>query len=139
MRIMAVDLGLARTGLAISDEGERLAAPIGTVAERDSARLLERVAQQAQQHGAGMIVVGYPKNMDGTCGESAQRAEAFARALSERTGLEVALWDERMTTMAAIGYLNSSDVRGKKRKNVIDTVAATVILDGFLESRRLRG
>lgn len=139
MRIMAVDLGLARTGLAISDEGERLAAPIGTVAERDSARLLERVAQQAQQHGAGMIVVGHPKNMDGTCGESAQRAEAFADALSERTGLEVALWDERMTTMAAIGYLNSSDVRGKKRKNVIDTVAATVILDGFLESRRLRG
>ena len=139
MRIMAVDLGLARTGLAISDEGERLAAPIGTVAERDSARLLERVAQQAQQHGAGMSVVGHPKNMDGTCGESAQRAEAFARALSERTGLEVALWDERMTTMAAIGYLNSTDVRGKKRKNVIDTVAATVILDGFLESRRLRG
>ena len=86
-----------------------------------------------------MIVVGHPKNMDGTCGESAQRAEAFADALAERTGLEVRLWDERMTTMAAIGYLNSTDVRGKKRKNVIDTVAATVILDGFLESRRLRG
>ncbi len=139
MKIMAVDLGLARTGLAMSDPREMLASPIGTVEERDLERLATRVAAEAAARGAELIVVGHPRNMDGSRGESAQRAEGFAARLGELTGLTVELWDERMTTVSAIGYLNATDVRGKKRKQVVDTVAATIILQDFMDARRLRG
>ncbi len=138
MRILAVDLGLARTGLAISDETEFLASPVCTVNERRLDRLCEKIAAIAAEQQAAMIVVGHPKNMDGTRGESARRAEQFAEDLKTATGLPVALWDERMTTVTAISYLNETDVRGKKRKAVVDTVAATVILQDYLEYRRLR-
>ena len=137
MRILAVDLGLARTGLAIADETECLASPVGTSAERRLDRLCEKIATVAAEQRAAMIVVGHPKNMDGTRGESAQRAEQFAEDLKAATGLPVTLWDERMTTVTAISYLNETDVRGKKRKAVVDTVAATVILQDYLEYRRL--
>lgn len=139
MKIMAVDLGLTRTGLAISDAREMLASPIGTLTEYDPERLAQRIAAVAAEQHAERLVVGHPKNMDGTCGESARRAEAFAGRLHELTGLETVLWDERMTTVSAIGILNEADVRGKKRKQVVDTVAATIILEGYLESRRLSG
>ncbi len=138
MKIMAVDLGLVRTGLAISDPREMLASPIGTVEERDLERLAQRVAAEAVAQCAEMIVVGHPRNMDGSRGESAQRAEGFAAHLGELTGLPVELWDERMTTVSAIGYLNATDVRGKKRKQVVDTVAATIILQDYMDARRLR-
>lgn len=139
MRIMAVDLGLARTGLAISDAREMLAGPLETLEERDANRLLERVVAIAGSQNAQMIVVGHPRNMDGTRGESARRAEEFAQALENASGLPVHLWDERMTTLSAAGYLNAVDVRGKKRKQVIDTVAATIILQDFMDNRRLNG
>ena len=139
MKIMAVDLGLARTGLAISDPREMLASPIGTVEERDLERLATRVTEEAATRGVELIVVGHPRNMDGSRGESAQRAEGFAARLHDLTGLAVELWDERMTTVSAIGYLNATDVRGKKRKQVVDTVAATIILQDFMDARRLRG
>ncbi|MBP3936976.1 MAG: Holliday junction resolvase RuvX [Clostridia bacterium] len=137
MKILAVDLGLARTGLAISDATEFLASPVGTVNERRLDRLLEKIAAVAAAQRAEMIVVGHPKNMDGSCGESAQRAAQFAEDLKIATGLPVTLWDERMTTVTAHSYLNEADVRGKKRKAVVDTVAATVILQDYLEYRRL--
>ena len=137
MKILAVDLGMVRTGLAISDVTEFLATPIGTVTERHLDRLLERVAALAAEQRAELIVVGHPKNMDGTRGESALRAEGFAEQLKEASGLPVTLWDERMTTVTAHSYLNEADVRGKKRKAVVDTVAATVILQDYLEYRRL--
>ena len=139
MKILAVDLGLARTGLAISDPREMLASPVGTLEEYNPERLVQRVAAIAVEQGAELLVVGHPRNMDGSRGESARRAEAFAQALGEATGLPVEMWDERMTTVSAIGYLNQTDVRGKKRKQVVDTVAATIILQDFLDSRRLRG
>lgn len=134
MRILAVDLGLARTGLAISDESGFLASPIGTLEEKNLAALGRKVASIARERQAGEIVVGHPRNMDGTRGESARRAEAFADDLREKTGLPVRLWDERMTTMSAIGYLNQNDVRGKKRKAVVDTVSAVIILQNYLDS-----
>lgn len=134
MRILAVDLGKARTGLAAADSTVRLASPVGTVNEHNERRLLSAVAEAAQREQAQRIVVGHPRNMDGSRGESAQRAEAFAEALRQQTGLEVVLWDERMTTVTAIGYLNEQNVRGKKRKAVVDTVAATVILQNYLDS-----
>ena len=136
MRVLAVDLGLSRTGLAISDQNAILASPVGTVAEHNAERLADRVAAMALEQKAEKIVVGHPRNMDGSCGESARRAEAFAEALRERLALPVVLWDERMTTVTAIGYLNEQNVRGKKRKAVVDTVAATVILQNYLDSLR---
>ena len=139
MKILAVDLGVARTGLAICDETETLASPLTTICERRDEPRLDKVAQIALESGAGLIVVGHPKNMDGTCGESAQRAERFAKALAEQTGLPVTLWDERLTTVSAIGYLNETDTRGKKRKAVVDTVAATIILQNYLDSRHRNG
>ena len=139
MRILAVDLGLVRTGLAVSDESGMLASPVCTLTERDAGRLLEKVAAAAAEQRAAEIVVGHPRNMDGSRGESARRAEEFARLLEEKTGLPVHLWDERMTTMSAIGILNEADIRGKKRKAVVDTVAATVIHQDYLDSVRLKG
>ena len=139
MKILAVDLGLTRTGIAVSDPREMLASPVATLEERDLERLARRVADTVREQRAEHIVVGHPRNMDGSRGESARRAEDFAARLRELTGLEVALWDERMTTVSAIGYLNQTDVRGKKRKQVVDTVAATIILQDYLDSRRLQG
>ena len=136
MKIMAVDLGLVRTGLAVSDELELLASPIGTVTQRDFPALADTIAETAKQNGVQQIVVGLPRNMDGSKGESAQRAEAFAESLRNLTGLPVDLWDERLTTMSAIGYLNETNVRGKKRKAIVDTVSATIILEDYLQSRR---
>lgn len=139
MRIMAVDLGLARTGLAISDPGEQLASPVCTVEQYyQPERMATRVAEEAKKQGAACIVVGHPRNMDGSRGESARRAEEFAEYLKQAAGVPVELWDERMTTVSAIGYLNETDVRGKKRKAVVDTVAATIILQDYLEHRRLK-
>lgn len=137
MRILAVDLGIARTGLAVSDPLGQLATPIGTLPERSPQRLLDKVAAAAAEQGAQTVVVGHPRNMDGSCGDAARRAEAFADNLREKTGLPVVLWDERMTTVSAIGYLNMTDTRGAKRKAVVDTVAATIILQDYLDHLRL--
>lgn len=139
MKLLAVDLGLARTGVAVCDREERLASPVGTVEERNPERLAERLAALAREQGAARIVLGHPRNMDGSRGESARRAEAFAALLEQTAELPVVLWDERMTTMSAIGYLNETNTRGKKRKQVVDTVSAVIILQDYIDSRRLRG
>ena len=136
MKILAVDLGKARTGLAICDEREMLASPLKVVAERNQERLVEQVAAEAQENRVKMLVVGLPKNMDGSEGESAQNARAFAQRLEETSGLPVAMRDERGTTVSAHSYLNTTDTRGKKRKAVVDAVAATIILQEFLDYRK---
>ena len=137
-KILGVDLGTVRTGIAVSDPSGLLAAPVGTVTQRDLERLAEQVAQTAQEQAAVEIVVGHPRNMDGTRGESARRAEKFAEKLRDLTGLPVSLWDERMTTVSAIGILNQTNTRGQKRKAVVDTVAATIILQDYLDYKRLQ-
>ena len=138
MKIMAVDLGQVRTGLAVSDPTEQLASPVGTITEKNTDKLLEKVAAAAREQGVQQLVVGHPRNMDGSRGESARRAETFAASLEKAAALPGVLWDERMTTVSAIGYLNQTDTRGKKRKAVVDTVAATIILQDYLDSRRLQ-
>ena len=138
MKIMAVDLGQVRTGLAVSDPTEQLASPVGTITEKNTDKLLEKMAAAARKQGVQQLVVGHPRNMDGSRGESARRAETFAASLEKAAALPVVLWDERMTTVSAIGYLNQTDTRGKKRKAVVDTVAATIILQDYLDSRRMR-
>ena len=142
MRIMAVDFGDARTGLAICDAAELLASPAGVISERHFERAAEKVAAAAHEQRAQAIVVGYPKNMDNTIGERAQKCEQFAQALQRLVEVPVSLWDERSTTVLAHNYLNVTDTRGKKRKAVVDAVAATIILESYLEyrkNRRLRG
>lgn len=136
MIIMAVDLGKARTGIAASDKTEYLASPVKVIKEHNRERLLTAVAETAREIKAELIVVGLPKNMDGSEGDSARNAREFAQLLNAELTTEVRLWDERCTTITAHGYLNDTNTRGKKRKAVIDEVAATVILQSFLDSRR---
>lgn len=136
MIIMAVDLGKARTGIAASDKTEYLASPVKVISEHNREKLLGKVCETAQEIKAELVVVGLPKNMDGSEGDSAKNAREFSAELAQKLGLEVKLWDERCTTITAHGYLNDTNTRGKKRKAVIDEVAATVILQSFLDSRR---
>ena len=136
MKIMAVDYGDARTGLAVCDRTEFLASPIGTIEERNAQLLAMKVAHMAQQYEVGEIIVGLPLNMNGSRGPRAEKCEAFANMLNELTEIPVNMWDERSTTVSAHNILNETNVRGKKRKAVVDTVAATVILEAYLEYRR---
>ena len=102
-------------------------------------RKLAKVADAIKADGAELIVVGLPVNMDGTQGERAQKCRDFADKLREMTGIETVMWDERVTTVQAIGILNETNVRGKKRKEVIDTVAATLILESYMDYRKKKG
>lgn len=136
MKIMAVDYGAARTGLAVCDKSEFLASPIGVIHERDYRQLINKVAYTAQQYEVSHVVVGLPKNMDGTLGEKAQKCQDFAQKLEVILQIPVTMWDERQTTMQATTYLNEVNVRGQKRKDIIDEVAATIILESFLAFRR---
>lgn len=136
MKIMAVDFGDARTGLAICDRGELLASPAGVIQEKHFPTIVQKVAQQARELDAQLIVVGHPLNMDGSCGDRAKLCEEFADKLRELVAVPVELWDERQTTVSAIGYLNETNTRGKKRKQVIDAVAATIILENYLAYRK---
>lgn len=136
MIIMAVDFGDSRTGLAVCDKSEYLASPAGVIAEKDFDICMEKVAAEAKSHGAEFLVVGYPKNMNNTIGERAEKCNAFAAGLHEITGLPVELWDERCTTVSAHQYLNATNTRGKKRKAVVDAVAATIILESYMGYRK---
>lgn len=138
MKILAVDLGKARTGLAVCDEGEILASPAGVIHEADEKQLLTRILQSAKDHGAQMLVVGYPRNMDGSAGARARECEQTVEKLRQRSNYPVELWDERFTTILAHNALNQTDVRGQKRKAVIDEVAACIILEDYLRFRKSR-
>lgn len=134
MIIMAVDLGKARTGIAVCDKTQFLASPLCVIEERNQERLAEKVALAAEQEKAERIVVGLPRNMDGSEGESAQNARIFAENLEKLVSVPIIMQDERCTTMIAHRYLNDTNVRGKKRKQTVDAVAATVILQTYLDS-----
>ena len=136
MIILGIELGKARTGVAVCARAELLASPLCVIHERSKDRLLERIAQLSEERRAEQIALGLPKNMDGSEGESAQNAREFGALLQEKTGLPVAFVDERGTTVTAHGYLNQTDVRGKKRKAVVDSVAAVIILQNYLDYRR---
>lgn len=134
-RILSVDFGDTRTGLAISDELRFLASGIGYISPGGIEKTAAAVAEEVKKLGATAVVVGHPLNMNGTEGPRAARAAEFADLLRGRLdGVEVVLFDERMTTMAAARYLNETNLRGKKRKGVIDTLSAQIILQNFLDS-----
>lgn len=136
MKILAVDYGDARTGLAVCDELEELATPLKTITHWDPRRVAGEIGTAAEKAGAKRIVVGHPLNMDGSAGPRAQHCEAFAEILREVSGLPVTLWDERQTTVTASAYLADVGVRGRKRKGLIDQVAAVVILESYLRWRK---
>ena len=138
MKILAVDLGKVRTGLAVSDISEVLASPLCVVEEKNTEILAEKIDQVCKDERISKIVLGLPKNMDGSEGESAQNAKAFGKMLEERTQLPVILLDERGTTITAHNYLNVTNIRGKKRKKFVDSVAATVILQAYLDGQASR-
>lgn len=135
MVIMAVDLGKARTGIAICDKTELLASPLTQINEYNREKLLDKISDLAKEKRAELLVVGLPKNMDGSEGESAKNARSFADDLAEKTGLPVDMQDERGTTITAHNYLNATDTRGKKRKSVVDALAATIILEDYLNRK----
>ena len=136
MVIMSVDYGDSRTGLAVCDKSEFLASPVGVIFEKYEPKVVAAVCEKAIECKAELLVVGLPRNMDGSYGERAEKCKAFAELLKAETGLEVALWDERLTTVSAHRVLNEVNVRGKKRKNVVDAVAAVMILEDFIKSRK---
>ena len=137
MRILGIDYGNRRTGVAVSDETEFLASSVGNVVESDPAKTAEKVAQIYKEQNAGKIVLGLPKNMDGSSGFRVEHTMRFKELLEELLpGVPIVLYDERMTTLAAAQYMNITDVRGKKRKNTIDTLAAKIILQDYLDSQR---
>lgn len=136
MIILGIDLGKARTGVAICDNGELLASPLTVVTEYHREQLVEKLSALAKENKAELLAVGLPRNMDGSEGESAQNAREIGALLEEAAGLPVEFVDERGTTITAHGYLNETNTRGKKRKAVVDAVAATVILEDCLRRRR---
>ena len=133
---MSVDLGLSRTGIAACDPLEMLASPIKVIFEKYEPKLIEEVVKSAKELSAELIVVGLPLNMDGTKGERATECERIAKIIEEKSGIKTQMYDERCTTVMSHNALNVTNVRGKKRKNVVDAVAAVMILESFLEYRK---
>lgn len=138
MRIMGIDYGDARTGVAISDLLCSLVGFTTVVPSRNAQRAIEEIARIAKEREVGQIVVGLPKNMDGTEGPRAQLCREFGDRLREETGLQVSMWDERRTTVEAHNILSQHNYHGKKRKDTVDAVAASLILEGYLAFRKGR-
>ncbi len=134
-RIMGVDYGDARTGIAVSD---LLCSIVGTttvIHSRNAEKTIAQICTMVKDSDVGEIVVGLPKNMDGTEGARAELCRAFAQQLEQATGLPVHLWDERRTTVEAHNILSQHNYHGKKRKDTVDAVAASLILEGYLAFR----
>ena len=136
MRIMAIDYGDAHTGIAISDPTGFMAGFTTTIDAYRPEAVAERVAALAQEHGVEELVLGHPINMDGTRGPRSERAQAMNVLLEETSSLPVILWDERRTTIDAHQILLNNGKNAKKRKKVVDAVAASLILEGYLTYKK---
>ncbi|MFR1753753.1 MAG: Holliday junction resolvase RuvX [Oscillospiraceae bacterium] len=135
-RIMAIDYGDARTGIAISDLLCSLVGSTTVIHSRVPEKTIGEICRLAREQEVGQLVMGFPRNMDGTEGPRAELYRDFARQLEEASGLPVHLWDERRTTIEAHQILSDHNYHGKKRKNTVDAVAASLILEGYLSFRR---
>lgn len=136
MVILSVDYGDSRTGLAVCDKTEFLASPVCVIFEKYEPKVIEQIKQKISEVRAELVVVGLPRNMDGTYGERAEKCTAFAKELEKESGVKTVMWDERLTTVSAHKALNEVNVRGKKRKNIVDAVSAVMILEDYLSSRK---
>ena len=135
MRVMGIDFGDARTGIAISD---LLCSIVGTttvIHSRNADKTIMEIQRIVKENEVGEIVLGLPKNMDGTEGARAQLCREFAERVKAATGVEVVMWDERRTTVEAHNILSAHNYHGKKRKDTVDAVAASLILEGYLAFR----
>jgi putative Holliday junction resolvase len=137
MIIMSVDYGDARTGIAVCDRLEAFAHPVEVINQSYEPKVIKRIAELAEQYKVEMLVVGLPKNMDSTEGERAKKCIDFAEKLESETGIKTVNRDERLTTVSAYTYLNQTNTRGEKRKKIVDAVAAVIILQDYLDYRRL--
>ena len=135
MRIMGVDYGDARTGIAVSDLLCTIVGTATVIHSRNTDKTIAEIKKIIEQSQVGEIVVGLPRNMDGSEGPRAALCREFAQRLREETGLQVAFWDERRTTVEAHNILSEHNYHGKKRKNTVDAVAASLILEGYLAFR----
>ncbi|MBR1811462.1 MAG: Holliday junction resolvase RuvX [Clostridia bacterium] len=134
MVIMAIDYGDVRTGVAVCDKNCILASPVGVIRETDAAALAEKITALAREYRAERLVLGLPRNMDGSEGFRAEACKAFASLLAETSGLQVVLRDERLTTVSAHRALSDAGVYGKKRKQSVDAVSAVFILQDYIDS-----
>lgn len=140
MRSMSLDLGSRTIGVAVSDLTGMIANGVETIRRTSLERDFARIGELLNEWEVGEIVLGYPKNMNGTIGERAKLSEAFAEELRSRfADVTVVLWDERLSTVAAERVLIDADMQRKKRRKVIDMMAAVVILQNYLDSKVLRG
>lgn len=135
-KIMGIDYGDARTGVAISDLLCSIVGSTYVVPSRNTEKALADIVKLAKDNMVGEIVVGLPKNMNGTEGPRAELCREFAEKLKEATGLPVAMWDERRTTVEAHNILSQHNYHGQKRKNTVDAVAASLILEGYLAFKK---
>ena len=132
MKIMGIDYGDARTGIAISDLLCSIVGSTTVIHSRNDDKTIAQIKELIAQNGVGELVMGLPRNMNGTEGPRAELCRAFAQRLEEETGLSVKLWDERRTTVEAHNILSEHNYHGKKRKDTVDAVAAGLILEGYL-------
>lgn len=134
MRILGIDYGDVRIGLAVSDLTGMIAQSVGVISGRDEEKRLTELDKYMKQFEPETVVLGYPLNMNGTKGERAEKSEVFADVLREKYGVKVVLWDERLSSMAAHRTLEEAGISGKKRKGKVDPLAAAFILQGYLDS-----
>ncbi len=137
-RIMGIDYGDARTGVAMSDLLCSIVGSTAVVPSRNRDKAIADIVRLAREQEVGKIVVGLPRNMDGTEGPRAELCREFANLLGDATGLEIVMWDERRTTVEAHNILSQHNYHGQKRKNTVDAVAASLILEGYLNSQKIR-
>ena len=135
-KIMGIDYGDARTGVAVSDLLCSIVGSTCVIPSRNTEKAIVDIVKLCKDNMVGKIVVGLPRNMDGSEGPRAELCRAFADQVREATGLEVKLWDERRTTVEAHNILNEHNYHGKKRKNTVDAVAASLILEGYLNFKK---
>ncbi|GMA52111.1 putative pre-16S rRNA nuclease [Alicyclobacillus contaminans] len=138
MRILGIDYGRARIGLALSDPTGLVAQPLTVLHRESDEAAAERIAALAEQHEVERVVVGWPRNMNGSVGERAKQCQAFAALVEAKTGIPVDLYDERLTTVAAERMLVAANLRREKRRTVVDGVAAAMMLQGYLDGFRRR-
>ena len=137
-RVLGIDAGTVRTGIAVSDETGFLARAVCTIKAKGRRELVQKIVEQAKEYSVRLIVMGNPINMNGTLGESAERISKLADSIREQIDVPVVLFDERCTTMAAAQILNLTDTGGQKRKNTIDALSAEIILQNYLDSERMK-
>jgi len=139
LRILAIDPGTVRLGLALSDPSGTIAQPLSVLARRSEPEDLKALTELVVRHEVGMIVIGLPRLMDGRLDAAAHQAQAFGTQVARATGRPVAYWDERLTSVAAERYLIEQGKRRNKRRQEIDRMAATLLLQGYLDYRAGRG